>query len=102
MRRFRSAITGRFVRKAAARRHPKTSVTEMVSDAPSLIANLRWRVGDLETALVGAGAALERASRALSPASAGEYDQQEQAELASSSAEAARIVAEDRIPGETA
>jgi hypothetical protein len=51
MRRFRSAITGRFVRKAAARRHPKTSVEETVVSGAEVrlygnMADRTWRVGD--------------------------------------------------------
>jgi hypothetical protein len=59
-RRRRSSITGRWLRKAAARRWPKTSITETVSDLPTVAANLRYRVTGLEGVMLSAAGEIRR------------------------------------------
>lgn len=69
MRRFREVVRGRFTTPADAHLHPDTTVAETISDAPEQLANLRWRAGELEVALLQAADALRRRGAPVTAAS---------------------------------
>lgn len=63
--RRRSARSGRFTTPADAAANPDTTVTETVSDLPELVGRLRWRISDVEPALVQAATRMEQLARDL-------------------------------------
>lgn len=58
MKRFRESLLGRFVTRQQAEADPAGTVAETVSDAPQVEASLRWRIADLESAMLQAAAKL--------------------------------------------